>query len=62
MPKQYVSYRKPRRISEDVKEHRRIQMKNINKSQLRLNIGRKKNIIGSRDFLPTAENISQNNK
>ena len=31
MPKQYVSYRKPRRISEDVKEHRRIQMKNINK-------------------------------
>ena len=34
MPKQYVSYRKPRRISEDVKEHRRIQMKNINKSQL----------------------------
>ena len=34
MPKQYVSYRKPRRISEDVKEQRRIQMKNINKSQL----------------------------
>ncbi len=34
MPKQYVSYRKPRRISEDVKGHRRIQMKNINKSQL----------------------------
>ena len=30
----YVTYRKPRRISEDVKEHRRIQMKNINKSQL----------------------------
>ena len=33
MPKQYVSYRKPRRISEDVRKRRRELMKNINKSQ-----------------------------
>ena len=33
MPKQYVSYRKPRRISAKVKEQRREMMKNINKSQ-----------------------------
>ena len=46
-----LSYRKPRRISHDVKKQRRDQMKNINKSQLLLNIGRKENIIGSRDFL-----------
>ena len=31
MPKQYVSYRKPRRISEDVREQRRGQMNCINK-------------------------------
>lgn len=30
MPKQYVSYRKPRRISEDVRKRRREQMKVIN--------------------------------
>lgn len=30
MPKQYVSYRKPRRISEDVRTRRREQMKKIN--------------------------------
>lgn len=30
MPKQYVSYRKPRRVSEDVKERRRELMKNMN--------------------------------
>ena len=33
MPKQYVRYRKPRRISAKVKEQRREMMKNINKSQ-----------------------------
>ncbi len=32
MPKQYVSYRKPRRISEDVKKRRKELMRNINKS------------------------------
>ena len=31
MPKQYVSYLKPRRISEDVREQRRGQMNCINK-------------------------------
>ena len=36
MPKQYVSYRKPRRISSKVKEQRREMMKTINKSQNRL--------------------------
>lgn len=30
MPKQYVSYRKPRRISEDVKKQRREMMNGIN--------------------------------
>ena len=30
MPKQYVSYRKPRRISEELKNKRSAQMKNIN--------------------------------
>ena len=30
MPKKYVSYRKPRRISEDVRKRRREQMKVIN--------------------------------
>ena len=29
MPKQYVSYRKPRKISEEVKRKRRQMMKNI---------------------------------
>ena len=33
MPKQYVSYRRPRKISEDVTKRRREMMKNINKSQ-----------------------------
>ncbi len=33
MPKQYVSYRKPRRITEDVRKQRREMMKTINKSQ-----------------------------
>ena len=33
MPKQYVSYRKPRRINEDVRKQRREMMKTINKSQ-----------------------------
>ena len=33
MPKQYVSYRKPRRVSEDVRKRRRELMKSINKSQ-----------------------------
>ena len=31
MPKQYVSYRKPRRISEEVKKKRREMMKKLNK-------------------------------
>ena len=44
----------------ECREQRRDQMKNINKSQLLLNIGRKENIIGSRDFLSMAENIFQN--
>ena len=30
MPKQYISYRKPRRISEELKRHRQELMKNIN--------------------------------
>ncbi len=30
MPKQYVSYRKPRRISDDVKNQRREMMKSLN--------------------------------
>ena len=30
MPKQYVSYRKPRKISEDVKQQRREMMKKLN--------------------------------
>ena len=30
MPKQYVSYRKPRRLSEEVKEQRRAQMLGMN--------------------------------
>lgn len=34
MPKQYVCYRKPRKISAKLKEQRRMQMKIINKSQL----------------------------
>lgn len=33
MPKQYVSYRKPRRISEDVKKRRKELMKKINKEK-----------------------------
>ncbi len=33
MPKQYVSYRKPRRISEDVKKQKREMMKKINKEK-----------------------------
>ena len=33
MPKQYVSYRKPRRISEDVKIQRREMMRGINKGK-----------------------------
>ena len=32
MPKQYVSYRKPRRISSKVKEQRREMMKTINRA------------------------------
>ncbi|MBE5844471.1 MAG: hypothetical protein E7302_09970 [Butyrivibrio sp.] len=31
MPKQYVSYRKPRRLSEEVKKKRREMMKKLNK-------------------------------
>ena len=31
MPKQYVSYRKPRRVSDDVKAQRREMMKKINR-------------------------------
>ena len=30
MPKQYVSYRKPRRISEEIKQRRRDMMQNFN--------------------------------
>ena len=33
MPKKYVSYRKPRRISEELKQQRREMMNTINKSQ-----------------------------
>ena len=33
MPKQYVSYRKPRRISEDVKKRRRELMKSLNNNK-----------------------------
>ena len=33
MPKQYVSYRKPRKISEDVKIQRREMMRGINKGK-----------------------------
>ncbi len=32
MPKQYVSYRKPRRISDEAKKQRRELMRNINKN------------------------------
>ena len=35
MPKQYVSYRKPRRITEDVRKQRREMMKTINKRELK---------------------------
>lgn len=33
MPKQYVKYRKPRRISAKVREQRRARMQNINNAQ-----------------------------
>ncbi len=33
MPKQYVSYRKPRKISEDVKKRRRELMKGLNNNK-----------------------------
>ena len=33
MPKQYVTYRKPRRVSEKIREQRREKMQNINNTQ-----------------------------
>ena len=33
MPKQYVSYRKPRRISEELREQRREMMQDLNKDR-----------------------------